>query len=397
MQHGNKFYDLETYDVLFEFPDRPTFHLYGQVGNGEWEICDELYRKLLLVEVGADGSILSHKDVTAEREKYEYEPPRMPNTYQVPGTYPAKFPSTAVEEDEDVQNKLYKELKHMAELSSCSLLSDSTPGDLENYPQLFGWMKKQSARHGEWRIDMPRTYGRQHAVMLTRHWNTYFLTFLDNTERYATYLFCMEGKILNPQSYHNLIPIADKHALCPGKLLFFDGIMKAISIDKSGHLQETPYLGTLLKDWQSPLYRYQEPFFPSAEPHHYDVSTTFLMKPADENEASDYPANTYYDIFLHPLNARILEEEMEIQAVVDKYLYKTPNGLWWESNRFDDLSKPFRSGDTVFIPSRRSQELTPAHWHACSAAGRPMCRPAIPGGSMMKPTPSTHSSSNTSP
>ena len=156
---------------------------------------------------------------------------------------------------------------------------------------------------------------RKYTITLVHYWNIYFISFLDYS--YATYLFSSDGKVLNPRAYKHLLPINDKHSLYTNKLLFFDGEMGAISIDKTGRLTEISYIGSLLKDWQSALYRYHEPSFNTIEYSPYDVSTTFLMKPSNENDVSNYFANSYYDIFLNPLKVQAIEHEIEIETVID--------------------------------------------------------------------------------
>lgn len=367
VRHGNKLYNLETYDFLFEFPDRPSFHLYAPINNNEWEICDDLYNKLLLIEVDSKGSILSHKDVTSQRKDYEYQP-LSPNQishkrktseyerYAFSSVYPMNFPCIRIQEQEDVINCIYKELENMANKSTCGLLSGSTPGNLKDYHQLFHWLKNTSAKYGEWCMSIARTYNRRYTITLVHYWNIYFISFLDYS--YATYLFSLDGKILNPQSYQNLIPINDKYSLYPNKLLFFNGKMSVIEIDKSGHLKEISYIGSLLKDWQSFLYSYHEPSFDTIEYSPYDASTTILMKPFDENNVSNYFANSYYDIFLNPLKIQAIEQEIEIETIIENYSYKTPNGLWSNCENFNNLLKPFKCGNKVLIPTRQSQILT---------------------------------------
>lgn len=365
--HGNKIYNLETYDFLFEFPDRPSFHLYSQLNYSEWEICDDLYNKLLLVEVDSNGIILSQKDVTPQRKDYEYQS-LTPNQifhkrrtleyerYAFSDVYPMDFPCTRIREQEDVVNCIYQELENMANISTRGLSSGSASGNLENYHHLYHWLKATSSKYGDWRMCIARTYTRKYTITLVHYWNIYFISFLDYS--YATYLFSSDGKVLNPRAYKHLLPINDKHSLYTNKLLFFDGEMGAISIDKTGRLTEISYIGSLLKDWQSALYRYHEPSLNTIEYSPYDVSTTFLMKPSNENDVSNYFANSYYDIFLNPLKVQAIEHEIEIETVIEKYLYKTPNGLWRDCDYFCKLSKPFKCGDKVFIPTWQSQILT---------------------------------------
>ena len=154
VRYENKFYDLETYKVLCEFPNRETFHI-SEFCNGTCVVRDDLYEKVLLVNVDRTGKIVSCRDVTSQKQDYiphckslsdiRNEKRLQFERFGFSDIYADEFPCTKLE-DKNISNDIYDELEKMANKSTLGKDANSTPGNLNDYHILYQWITKELTR-----------------------------------------------------------------------------------------------------------------------------------------------------------------------------------------------------------------------------------------------------------
>lgn len=385
VRYENKIYDLETYKFLCEFPNRKSFHIVSDFCNGKCIIRDELYEKILLIKVDRTGKIVSCRNVTSQRQNYIPRPLSLAERsrertlqfeqYGLSNIYADEFPCTKLE-DQNRPNEIYDELEKMAKKSTLGLRANSMPGNLNDYPILYQWVTKLLLQSDKWYTCFApevkngiASSGHSYRIKIISCYGVIFISFLNSSFHRAIYLFSTKGKLLNNYPYSSLIKISDRNNIYPNKKLFFNGVKGGlVVINGNGCIDEIQYIGSILENWQSPLYCYSKPNFFTDNTNNYDVSDIALLVPSEEaNHPSNedfYIKGKYYDIFLNPLKSVLVDEQLEIESVIDKYLYKTANGFYGGTTEEHPVSyskkygKPFRKGCIVCIPTGRCMQLT---------------------------------------
>lgn len=349
VNYGNTFYDLETYEPKFSYPDSPSFSIDSNFINGVCRIHDKKYFKKILVEV-ENGEIKSYLNITAFHSILLVSP---------------------IEVFSKAEDLLLETWVSNNLLSKVQSLLSKKERNLNIIPEFMTALKKAKGIHDYilnlYNLNWTWEWGGANSIRV--HFYEYFYII----QNLNYYIYDLEGILQHQDPYKSLYPI------------------KGVSYlkHKNSYLFET-YNG-LLEIWLETINHENKLFFSERLFNQILKEKEFRYNPGynfhllrncgdkitimDDNKLEDRYKRDYWDLNFNKLKKYITNAPLEYKTIISNYLYQTPDGqiqgkaysdqsqlpsliypihkIQYKKNKYKYIV-PYKQLDNVIIPTEAS-------------------------------------------
>lgn len=332
VRYKNTFYDLETYNVICGGPDNDTFKIDSELVDGKCQIHDSKHFKKLLVEVN-NGDIIKYSNITDEifPENIRTDITRRLKNYA--NNY-LNFPNGLFQGGQ-FYNDMDKAIRSFGDKTPPKQISDN-----HNFQKWFYAAKTlfDICKRFDYEIQ-PKYYTGIGSLILKYIEGNVIIRY--SAGRSFDYLYDLNGNLLHILPF----PFSAKYEnyYCAA-----DGIY---SLDRELNLSVYPF-STIAKRGQDGSYNIGI-IDKGKESHSSDVMLYKTNLCQRKNMCGIVPDEhtEYFDLELHPLRKTIIHNGRHYTPLIKHYLYTFYDGSVVSKNS-NDIIKPYRKGDTVYILSR---------------------------------------------